>query len=384
MRRFCFFILFVVVAVLAVDLDDYIREFRKTNKQIRVADKHVRFLQFIREMVGGDTPMVKLSYMFAAPELVDSEIELRAAITTLLGVDVPKRGVVRTAMRKMGLDPNLSRDVFSVMIRERKDLFRTTINTIIYGASKPGHEDFGNVYLMCRLKGVLRSILDPYSFVKEAEVVGDDCRLTFNNNITITSSGISSDSITYTPQDYLTYIALGNRQIERVECRDVRLIPVIRQLVRGDTPMLQLSCMFAAPKLTSDLLVNENENGLYGEILRQLVHSQVELQIQITDLLGVDVPEIGDVNLDPSDPLAVEKERKTLFRDSIKLSINAALRPGHEDFGDYKLMCRLKGIYRSILDPDSFVKEVEVVGEECHLKEMNNTVHVVSCIGKAV
>ncbi|XP_050421891.1 uncharacterized protein LOC126834183 [Adelges cooleyi] len=401
MTRFCFLISFVVVAVLAEEkLFEYKRELIFTNRQLQqVPCRDVTLLKVVRKMVGGDTPMVKLSHMFAAPAIkivplqsnenyeeelqqrVDSEKELQAIITTTYDIPVREEGVVRTAMRKMGLARNVSRDAMLKMQKERQERFRIQINRIILRESTPGHVYFGNVYLMCRLKGVLRSILEPNSFVKEAEVVGDHCRLTFENGITITISGISNDNTLMDPPDYLTYIAIGNRQIQLVSCRDVRLIPVIRQLVRGDTPMLQLSCMFAAPALKSIVLENDNETGYYGKILEQIAQSQGKLENAITALLGVAVPE---EEVDTSDPLKIETERRNLFRDSIKLFINAALRPGHEDHRDYNLICRLKGIYRSILHPDSIVEEAEVVGEECHLKEMNGTVHVVSIIGEAI
>ncbi|XP_050435504.1 uncharacterized protein LOC126842536 [Adelges cooleyi] len=82
-------------------------------------------------------------------------------------------------------------------------------------------------------------------------------------------------------------------------------------------------------------------------------------------------------------------ERKTLFRDATKLFISSALRPGHENFGNCNLICRLKGIYRNILEKDITVTQAEVDGDQCRITynayidedndNVNNTI-VVSCV----
>ncbi|XP_050444312.1 uncharacterized protein LOC126847909 isoform X1 [Adelges cooleyi] len=78
----------------------------------------------------------------------------------------------------------------------------------------------------------------------------------------------------------------------------------------------------------------------------------------------------------------LEENRKSLFRDAIKLFILSASRPTHEHYGDCNLMCRLKGVNRSILQLDSFVTKAEVVGSnQCRLTDNHENTAVVNCIG---
>ncbi|XP_050431557.1 uncharacterized protein LOC126840099 isoform X2 [Adelges cooleyi] len=178
---------------------------------------------------------------------------------------------------------------------------------------------------------------------------------------------------------------LTNRQIRRVSCRDVRLIPVIRKFVLADKPMSVLS--------------QPNHDD---EILQHAIDSEIELQTAITTGLGVPVPDqnrpIGRIctamrNLcRPREPqnsedipfvdLKLQEERTKLFRDATKLFISSALRPAHEDYRNYNLMCRLKGVYRSILGPiGTYVMSAEVVDDECRLTDSLGKTTTVICIG---
>ncbi|XP_050435561.1 uncharacterized protein LOC126842565 [Adelges cooleyi] len=72
---------------------------------------------------------------------------------------------------------------------------------------------------------------------------------------------------------------LTNRQIRRVQCGDVRLIPVIKQFVLADKPMTDLSLMFAGPFVVSE--PNHDD-----ETLQHRIDLEIELQTAITTLLG--------------------------------------------------------------------------------------------------
>ncbi|XP_050439950.1 uncharacterized protein LOC126845340 isoform X3 [Adelges cooleyi] len=166
---------------------------------------------------------------------------------------------------------------------------------------------------------------------------------------------------------------LTNRQIRRVSCRDVRLIPVIRKFVLADKSMSDLALMFVGP--FSGVLSQPNHDD---EILQHAIDSEIELQTAITTRLGVPVP---DQNI-PFVDLKLQEERTKLFRDATKLFISSALRPAHEDYRNYNLMCRLKGVYRSILGPiGTYVMSAEVVDDECRLTDSLGKTTTVICIG---
>ncbi|XP_050435556.1 uncharacterized protein LOC126842562 isoform X4 [Adelges cooleyi] len=187
MKRFCVLLSFVVVNVLADTnelIDIWWSAVVNTNKQIqRVQCRDVRLIPVIKHFVAGDKSMNSL----------DLEIELQTAITTLLGVPVPEegRGLLRTAMKKVGCACGSTdyKNTHSMKImNERKNLFRDATKLSIISTLRPDHEDFGNCNLMCRLKGLYRSIItDFYRYlVIKAEVIGDQCRLTRPDRKTIT------------------------------------------------------------------------------------------------------------------------------------------------------------------------------------------------------
>ncbi|XP_050444311.1 uncharacterized protein LOC126847908 isoform X5 [Adelges cooleyi] len=63
--------------------------------------------------------------------------------------------------------------------------------------------------------------------------------------------------------------------------------------------MVKLSHMFGAPALAMPLLVPsliDERVANYEEILQELKDSQIKLQTEITNLLGVSVPERGLLN----------------------------------------------------------------------------------------
>ncbi|XP_050435287.1 uncharacterized protein LOC126842379 [Adelges cooleyi] len=203
--------------------------------------------------------------------------------------------------------------------------------------------------------------------------------------------------------EWIREINFTNRQIERVECSDVRLIPVIRKYIRGDKPMDELSFMFTAPHDNNFLIIANGET----ETLQKYKDVEIELQTDISNLCGVPVPDNSDPDPDESvGPIrtvirklccaggSLDKKpkyafgliRQRLFRDAFKLYINSLSRPGHEDFGNCNQMCRLKGVYRSILynKRSQLVKLAEVVGDHCHLTDLENRTIIVSCVGDDV
>ncbi|XP_050435554.1 uncharacterized protein LOC126842562 isoform X2 [Adelges cooleyi] len=201
MKRFCVLLSFVVVNVLADTnelIDIWWSAVVNTNKQIqRVQCRDVRLIPVIKHFVAGDKSMTKIggpnSNYETLQHSLDLEIELQTAITTLLGVPVPEegRGLLRTAMKKVGCACGSTdyKNTHSMKImNERKNLFRDATKLSIISTLRPDHEDFGNCNLMCRLKGLYRSIItDFYRYlVIKAEVIGDQCRLTRPDRKTIT------------------------------------------------------------------------------------------------------------------------------------------------------------------------------------------------------
>ncbi|XP_050444277.1 uncharacterized protein LOC126847900 isoform X8 [Adelges cooleyi] len=229
--------------------------------------------------------------------------------------------------------------------------------------------------------------------------------------------------------EYKKELFYTNSQMKQIKNRDGPLLPVIRKIVGGTTPMVKLSCMFVAPAKAID---ESNEN--HEEILQQCIDSQKELQKKITTLLGVSSSEKGVVrslmrnlssksdstdsqkelqketttsirvsssekgvvrsfmkNLsfksDSTDTfestgfLELEQERISLTSEAINIYLNLVINPDCQDYKNSKLMCRLKGVYRSILHPNEFIVEAEVVDDKCHLTGIDKSKNVVSVFG---
>ncbi|XP_050444276.1 uncharacterized protein LOC126847900 isoform X5 [Adelges cooleyi] len=233
--------------------------------------------------------------------------------------------------------------------------------------------------------------------------------------------------------EYKKELFYTNSQMKQIKNRDGPLLPVIRKIVGGTTPMVKLSCMFVAPAKAID---ESNEN--HEEILQQCIDSQKELQKKITTLLGVSSSEKGVVrslmrNLssksDSTDSqkelqketttsirvsssekdsqkelqkettdsirvsssekdtfestgfLELEQERISLTSEAINIYLNLVINPDCQDYKNSKLMCRLKGVYRSILHPNEFIVEAEVVDDKCHLTGIDKSKNVVSVFG---
>ncbi|XP_050427527.1 uncharacterized protein LOC126837630 isoform X12 [Adelges cooleyi] len=214
--------------------------------------------------------------------------------------------------------------------------------------------------------------------------------------------------------EYKKELFYTNRQMKQIKNRDGPLLPVIRKIVGGTTPMVKLSCMFVAPAKVMEI---DKENEKYEEILQQCIDSQKELRKEITTLLGVSSSEKGVVrslmrNLssksDSTDSqkelqkettdsirvsssekdtfestgfLELEQERISLTSEAINIYLNLVINPDCQDYKNSKLMCRLKGVYRSILHPNEFIVEAEVVDDKCHLTGIDKSKNVVSVFG---
>ncbi|XP_050427522.1 uncharacterized protein LOC126837630 isoform X8 [Adelges cooleyi] len=231
--------------------------------------------------------------------------------------------------------------------------------------------------------------------------------------------------------EYKKELFYTNRQMKQIKNRDGPLLPVIRKIVGGTTPMVKLSCMFVAPAKVMEI---DKENEKYEEILQQCIDSQKELRKEITTLLGVSSSEKGVVrslmrnlssksdstdsqkelqketttsirvsssekglvrsfmrNLssksDSTDTfestgfLELEQERISLTSEAINIYLNLVINPDCQDYKNSKLMCRLKGVYRSILHPNEFIVEAEVVDDKCHLTGIDKSKNVVSVFG---
>ncbi|XP_050427523.1 uncharacterized protein LOC126837630 isoform X10 [Adelges cooleyi] len=231
--------------------------------------------------------------------------------------------------------------------------------------------------------------------------------------------------------EYKKELFYTNRQMKQIKNRDGPLLPVIRKIVGGTTPMVKLSCMFVAPAKVMEI---DKENEKYEEILQQCIDSQKELRKEITTLLGVSSSEKGLVrsfmrnlssksdstdsqkelqkettdsirvsssekglvrsfmkNLsfksDSTDTfestgfLELEQERISLTSEAINIYLNLVINPDCQDYKNSKLMCRLKGVYRSILHPNEFIVEAEVVDDKCHLTGIDKSKNVVSVFG---
>ncbi|XP_050444298.1 uncharacterized protein LOC126847907 isoform X2 [Adelges cooleyi] len=198
--------------------------------------------------------------------------------------------------------------------------------------------------------------------------------------------------------EYKRELVYTNRQIKRVSDPNVRLQKVIRQFVRGDTPMVKLSYMFAAPAKAIVPFLGNESNEHHAKILQECINSQNELQKEINNTLGVSVLEkvlgystlrnvaCGCKSMDFDEYGFVElgAERTNLTRDAVSLLINVVSEPSHEDHGNRYLMCRLKGVYRSIVHPDVFVTLAKVDGEECRLTGIDKNEHAVNFIGSSL
>ncbi|XP_050435558.1 uncharacterized protein LOC126842562 isoform X6 [Adelges cooleyi] len=142
-----------------------------------------------------------------------------------------------------------------------------------------------------------------------------------------------------------------NKQIQRVQCRDVRLIPVIKHFVAGDKSM--------------SVPVPEEGRGLLRTAMKKVGCA------------------CGSTDYKNTHSMKIMNERKNLFRDATKLSIISTLRPDHEDFGNCNLMCRLKGLYRSIITDfyRYLVIKAEVIGDQCRLTRPDRKTITFNCFG---
>ncbi|XP_050421893.1 uncharacterized protein LOC126834185 [Adelges cooleyi] len=195
-------------------------------------------------------------------------------------------------------------------------------------------------------------------------------------------------------EDYKREIGYTNRQIERVPFPDEQLQIVIRKIVCGKAPMTILAYMFAAPAIAL-----EGNYPNYEETLQQCIDSQIHLQEIISKEFGVSVPEkslvrsalriVGlafdsTVCTDYDDCLLteLENERTNLTREATRQLLYFVSNGEDEDFNsDYNRMCRLRGLYRSILYPDTFIILAEVVDDKCHLTGIDNEKIIVNCRG---
>ncbi|XP_050427532.1 uncharacterized protein LOC126847895 [Adelges cooleyi] len=150
--------------------------------------------------------------------------------------------------------------------------------------------------------------------------------------------------------------------------------------------LVKLSYMFAGPAKAMDI---DKGNEKYEEILQQGIDSQKELQKELTTSLGLVRTAMRKFGwtCDSKDAFAltgfleIQQERISLTSEAIILSMNLVLNPDYTNYRNSKLMCRLKGVYRSILHPDEFTVEAEVVDDKCHLTGIDNKLHEISVFG---
>ncbi|XP_050444289.1 uncharacterized protein LOC126847901 isoform X4 [Adelges cooleyi] len=117
--------------------------------------------------------------------------------------------------------------------------------------------------------------------------------------------------------------------------------------------MVRLSYMFAAPAKAIDM---DERNENYNKILQH--------------------------TFDSISFLKLEQERKQLIRIAVQLSIGVTQSPDSKDKDNFEMICRLKGVYRSILHPNEFIVEAKVNnGNKCHLTGIDNKLHEVSVFG---
>ncbi|XP_050444287.1 uncharacterized protein LOC126847901 isoform X2 [Adelges cooleyi] len=134
--------------------------------------------------------------------------------------------------------------------------------------------------------------------------------------------------------------------------------------------MVRLSYMFAAPAKAIDM---DERNENYNKILQQCINSQNEFQKEINTQLDT---------FDSISFLKLEQERKQLIRIAVQLSIGVTQSPDSKDKDNFEMICRLKGVYRSILHPNEFIVEAKVNnGNKCHLTGIDNKLHEVSVFG---
>ncbi|XP_050444288.1 uncharacterized protein LOC126847901 isoform X3 [Adelges cooleyi] len=117
--------------------------------------------------------------------------------------------------------------------------------------------------------------------------------------------------------------------------------------------LVRLSYMFAAPAKAIDM---DERNENYNKILQH--------------------------TFDSISFLKLEQERKQLIRIAVQLSIGVTQSPDSKDKDNFEMICRLKGVYRSILHPNEFIVEAKVNnGNKCHLTGIDNKLHEVSVFG---
>ncbi|XP_050433763.1 uncharacterized protein LOC126841368 [Adelges cooleyi] len=209
MNRFCVFVSFVILNVLADDLADYKEQVATTNKYIKLAGEtmHTIIIKYIEE----NEPMEIMSLLFAAPDMeikenelqqrIGYETKLQSEILEILKInytDIEQKTVLCNLLKKIFVKRSCE---FPALGNARRDITLEAVKIAIlkyavppFLSTKtiemPSSETIPEIEMlkrfnrMCRLKGLRSSIEKPTFFIKQAVVKdeGDTCWLTDCNN----------------------------------------------------------------------------------------------------------------------------------------------------------------------------------------------------------
>ncbi|XP_050421897.1 uncharacterized protein LOC126834188 isoform X2 [Adelges cooleyi] len=186
MKHYCFLISFAVVTVLAVNIADYKKEVAYTNRQIKSAG--VKMHKVIQSLVCGPAPMDKVVFMLVAPDMaLDESIEnSKEKLQECIGYQTDLQKEISTVS-------HFETCRLSDLADTRRDLIKDVTIKLLNDVASGNH--MGNIRHrgMCRLKGLKRSLSNPKSYIKEANVNGSTCRLTKINNETVIVSTMGWD-----------------------------------------------------------------------------------------------------------------------------------------------------------------------------------------------
>ncbi|XP_050421389.1 uncharacterized protein LOC126833869 [Adelges cooleyi] len=187
-KYYYFFLSFTFVSILpfdAVDCSVAADNYTCVVRCINYALQHCTggmMADLIEEFVRRDLPIEEISYMFAVPEKanrhlqhsIDREFEIRHQLSTLMAIPVPP--ITRT-------DPVPDMTLLPGLGTERRGIVRNAMQIVIQKFSL-GTMDNN----LCRSLGLLRSVLDPESYINSFNIELGTCMVVSTIGDTVKSS----------------------------------------------------------------------------------------------------------------------------------------------------------------------------------------------------
>ncbi|XP_050423517.1 uncharacterized protein LOC126835180 isoform X2 [Adelges cooleyi] len=104
-----------------------------------------------------------------------------------------------------------------------------------------------------------------------------------------------------------------------------------------------------------------------------MLDCQIHMQTEITTETGIRAPEINERYFKDVSLPELGLNRRDVSRPAIKALIRVILRGDNQDFKHFSAMCRLIGLYKSIIVPSSYVQSTIIYNGVCLLISENGS-----------